>query len=291
MNKKRIEIIAIIFVFAVFILKIYLSINNKPQVQNNNPVIKEQKKSDTIIQFDINNYEIPKSDNSAYAKNNTIFKTEYDEKAIDTISLISIMNEYYNKTLSNKEYLNLAFELYKKEININNKYKKYDTTKDVILFKDLNDISLYFFNKQLVSEDIEGLYRMENEDVLYKYYKELNGYKYNDSYSHAHGYNTFESLIRYQDSIYNEDNKQLQITVNEAYAICDFGCDAYYYSLDTINKEDYLLLKTKYENEEINMDYLYADLYNLPVEKLQTITYTFDVSKNVYTLLNYEIKK
>ena len=287
MNKKRIEIIAIIFVFAVFILKIYLSVNNKPQVQNNNPVIKEQKKSDTIIQFDINDYKIPKSDNSTYAKNNTKFKTEYDEKAIDTISLISIMNEYYNKTLSNKEYLNLAFELYKKEININNKYKKYDTTKDVILFKDLNDISLYFFNKQLVSEDIEGLYRMENEDVLYKYYKELNGYKYNDSYSHSHGYNTFESLIRYQDSIYNEDNKQLKITVNEAYAICDFGCDAYYYSLDTINKEDYLLLKTKYENEEINIDYLYSDLYNLPVEKLQTVTYTFDVSKNIYTLLNY----
>ena len=52
-----------------------------------------------------------------------------------------------------------------------------------------------------------------------------------------------------------------------------------------------LLLKAQYQNEEINMDYLYADLYNLPVEKLQTITYTFDVSKNVYTLLNYEIKK
>lgn len=327
MNKKTtITIVVIIAIFAfvtgLFMMfknnqtknelndKNIITESNDDKSNNENDIKKQQieeKKNEAQQENNVTKIEsqsLPKNANDIYAKQYAKYQTDYDSNAMYYIKLLSNIFIYeiedLNK-LTNQELLQLAFDIYLQK-NIEDGSAKGNSvglTEEItsgtkkISLDEINEILNKYYGKQAKGEDVYSFFFVEStNEKLFVYDDKDKSFMFNPDLG-GHGIIDLNVYSRYLSSSLN--NNVLTINVANVYSAPQFYDTDFYYSYKAVKNtykavknEDNKLITIEYTEEKI-YDKLYEELYNLSLDKLQQVTYTFDISNNTYKLLSIHI--
>ena len=236
--------------------------------------------------------------NNIYAKRHIPYVTKYDANAMTVIKYLSnifVYDKNINEELSNQELLQMGMDIYLREnlFKTGNDGKKFRITEDIrsgkqtISLADINKTIYEYFGKTATGEDIKSFFYSElNTKILFTFNPNINAFVYKEELSDS-GIADLSVYTRYISSSYNVESKLLTMSVANVYSASAFCEESYYYSAKTTNDANYKVISIK-ENKCEDYD-PYEDLYNLPLNKLQKVTYIFDVSSDTYKLVSINV--